>query len=252
MLELSGIRKSFHGSHVLMGVDLVVNTGDVVALIGPSGSGKTTLLRCINYLGHPDAGTVRIDGFSVAAGQAKRRQITELRRQTAMVFQNYNLFKNKTVLENVTEGLTVVKRMSKASARERAVTELERVGMTGKLDSFPRQLSGGQQQRVGIARSLALDPAVLLLDEPTASLDPERSAEVLGIIRCVAETGITMIVATHEMGFARSVSTNVVLMEDGRIAAQGPPHQIFDHTNDERIARFVRASSDPQTISDDG
>lgn len=248
MLQLDHIYKSYGDHHVLKDINLHVNQGDVVSLIGPSGTGKTTLLRTINYLEPADKGTITINGISVNTEKAKQSDIIKLRRQTAMVFQNYSLFRNKTVLENVTEGLTIVQGKSKEEAEEIAIREISRVGMADNVDKYPYQLSGGQQQRIGIARAMALNPSVILLDEPTSSLDPERSAEVMRILQNLAELGTTMLITTHEMEFAKHVSNKVVFMEDGHIVEEGSPDQIFQNPLEERTRQFVRKLEKPLNV----
>lgn len=248
MLQLDHIYKSYGDHHVLKDINLHVNQGDVVSLIGPSGTGKTTLLRTINYLEPADKGTITINGISVNTEKAKQSDIIKLRRQTAMVFQNYSLFRNKTVLENVTEGLTIVQGKSKEEAEEIAIREISRVGMADNVDKYPYQLSGGQQQRIGIARAMALNPSVILLDEPTSSLDPERSAEVMRILQNLAELGTTMLITTHEMEFAKHVSNKVVFMEDGHIVEEGSPDQIFQNPVEERTRQFVRKLEKPLNV----
>lgn len=245
MLEVKGIEKTFGQSKVLKGIDLTVNQGDVVALIGPSGTGKTTLLRAINFLERADKGQITVDGLMVECQSATEKEIIQLRRKTAMVFQNYNLFRNKTILENVTEGLTIVQGKTKAEAEAIAREQIELVGMSDKLDAYPMQLSGGQQQRIGIARAMALNPHVMLLDEPTSSLDPERSAEILKVLQAVAKTGMTMVIATHEMNFAKYVSNHVIFMENGSIVEQGTPEQIFTNPTEERTRKFVQELENP-------
>ncbi|MBJ6363724.1 amino acid ABC transporter ATP-binding protein [Paenibacillus sp. GCM10012307] len=242
MIKLTGIKKSFGKQEVLKGIDLTVEQGDVVAILGPSGSGKTTLLRCINYLERPNDGEVAIHQFKVDCKRASKQDIHTLRQKTAMVFQNYNLFKHKTALENVMEGLVIVQKLPKQKARELAVQALEKVGLGNKLNEYPSRLSGGQQQRVGIARALALNPEIILFDEPTSALDPELVGEVLAVIRKIAGEGITMIIVTHEMAFARDVASHVVFMDDGVVVEEGPPHQLFGTPKEERTRQFLKRS----------
>ncbi len=240
IVSLKGIRKSFSGNEILKGVDLEVRKGEVLAILGPSGSGKTTLLRCVNALERPDAGIVRVDGTSIDfGGKVSNKQILHLRRKTAMVFQNYNLFKNKTVLENVAQGLTVVRGIAKNEAKERALKALSSVGMSGFDDRYPVQLSGGQQQRVSIARALAIRPDVILLDEPTSALDPERVSDVNDVITRVADTGVTMILVTHEIRFARNVASRIVFIENGIILEEGTPKQVIDYPQSPRLKEFL-------------
>jgi L-cystine transport system ATP-binding protein len=240
MIRLDGIHKAFHAQPVLRGVSLRVEQGEAVVILGPSGSGKSTLLRCVNFLERADAGIIRIGDLEVDAALATRRDIAWLRRRTAMVFQHYHLFRNKTALENVMEGLLVVKRLPRAEARVRAEAVLGRVGLAARLGHYPSQLSGGQQQRVGIARALALEPEVILLDEPTSALDPELVGEVLEVIQGLVRDGLTLIVVTHEMGFAREVATRVVFMDDGQVVEEGTPAELFDRTREERTRRFLQ------------
>ena len=240
MIEVRNLRKSFDSLEVLKDINLEIDKGDVISILGSSGSGKTTCLRCMNFLEKSDAGTLVFDGKEYDLAHMSRKDITAIRRKTAFVFQNYNLFLNKTVLENVTEALTVVRKMDKLSARKRAVEVLEKVGMADKLDYYPSKLSGGQQQRVSIARALAYEPEVIYFDEPTSALDPELIGEVLSVMRDLAKSGITMVVVTHEMNFARNVSTKVVFMENGEIIKCAAPDQFFEHQDDERIKQFIR------------
>ena len=243
MIRLKNIKKSFGHHEVLKGIDLTVEQGEVVVILGPSGSGKTTLLRCINFLEKPDEGEISIDGQTVDAQRAGKNEVLALRRKTGMVFQHYNLFKNKTALENVMEGLVVARQVPEAAARETSRAFLEKVGLGAKMDAYPSQLSGGQQQRVGIARALALNPQVILFDEPTSSLDPELVGEVLGVMKKVAKEGITMIVVTHEMSFARDISNHVVFMDGGVIVEQGPPEEIFNRPREPRTRQFLQRIS---------
>ncbi|MDQ0185769.1 amino acid ABC transporter ATP-binding protein [Cytobacillus kochii] len=240
MILLKHIHKKFKNNHVLKGIDLEVSKGDVVTIIGPSGSGKTTLLRCVNYLEKPDEGTISIHDLTIQTKKPVKKDILQLRRRTAMVFQHYNLFENKTVLENVTEGLIVAQKKSKKMAREIGIDILTKVGLADKIIAYPQQLSGGQKQRVGIARALALNPDVILFDEPTSALDPEMVGEVLEIIREIASGGVTMMIVTHEIDFAREVSNRVVFMDDGQIIEQGPPDDILIHPKQERTRKFLK------------
>ncbi len=240
MLEVKGIRKSFGALEVLKGVDLTVNRGDVAVILGPSGSGKTTLLRCVNFLETADGGTLAFDGEEFRLGHVPRRDVLRLRRKTAFVFQSYNLFLNKTALENVTEGLIVARKMPKAQAVELGRRALDRVGMSGRMDHYPSQLSGGQQQRVAIARAMAADPEIIYFDEPTSALDPELTGEVLAVMRRLAEDGVTMLVVTHELGFARTVSNQVVFMEDGAVVEAGPTREVFERPREARTRAFLQ------------
>ena len=225
---------------VLRGVDLTVEKGDVVAILGPSGSGKTTLLRCLNFLETADAGQLVFDGERFDLAHASRADIARLRKKTAFVFQNYNLFRNKTALQNVTEGLIVARKLPKEQAEEIGMKMLAKVGLADRADYYPRQLSGGQQQRVAIARALAADPEIIYFDEPTSALDPELTGEVLSVMRQLAEEGMTMLVVTHEMGFARNVSSKTVFMENGVVVEQAPSQQFFASPKEERTRAFLR------------
>lgn len=240
MIELKDVHKSFGKNEVLKGVSFHVDKGDVVVILGPSGSGKTTLLRCINFLEKADAGEISIGNTSVAFKHATKKQILAIRRKTAMVFQCYNLFNNKTALENVVEGPIVVQKVEKLEAFKYGRTMLEKVGLGDKLDAYPSQLSGGQQQRVGIARALALNPEVILFDEPTSALDPELVGEVLGVMRKIAKQGITMIVVTHEMSFAQDIANKIIFMDEGVIVEQGTPEEIFRNPKEERTKQFLK------------
>lgn len=241
MLTIEHLHKKFGDKTILEDISLTVGDGEIVTIIGPSGTGKTTLLRCVNFLEHAERGTISIDGVSVDCTHAARHNILPLVRKSGMVFQTYNLFRNKTVLENVTEGLRVVKKLPKQQAREIAVRELEKVGMTEWADSYPSQISGGQQQRAAIARALAMEPSILLLDEPTSALDPELSKEVLNTIRKVAgEGGISMLIVTHEIEFAQEISNRIIFMENGVIVEQGTPKEIFTNPKEERTKQFIQ------------
>ena len=240
MLSVRNIQKSFGPTEVLKGIDLTVEQGDVVAILGPSGSGKTTLLRYMNFLETADGGELIFDGETYAFGHVHKRDIAKIRQKTAFVFQNYNLFLNKTALQNVTEGLIVGRKMPKAQAMEIGKKALAKVGLADRVDFYPDQLSGGQQQRVAIARAVATDPEIIYFDEPTSALDPELTGEVLSVMRDLAREGMTMLVVTHEMGFARTVSNKVILMEDGKIIEQGSSEEFFEHPKEERTRAFLR------------
>lgn len=240
MIEIRGIRKAFNKNEVLKGIDIKIDKGDVVTLIGPSGSGKTTLLKCINFLERADCGDLTIDGNHISFKHASKKEILKVRRQTAMVFQSYNLFNNKTAIENVMEGLIIVRKFPKAEAERISRKALEKVGLSEKVDCYPAQLSGGQQQRVGIARALVLNPQVILFDEPTSALDPELVGEVLSVMKNIAKDGITMIIATHEMSFAYDIANKVIFMEGGVIVEEGTPKEIFVNPKEERTKQFLK------------
>ena len=241
MLELRNIKLSYGNTQVLNGVDLSVNRGDVVSIIGPSGTGKTTLLKCINYLVKPTSGTIAFDQIRMDYAKVDKGAIQAIRCRTAMVFQQFNVFKNMTVLQNVMDPLVVVQRKSEQEARQIALQELEKVGLSAKLDSYPSQLSGGQLQRTGIARAMAVRPDVMLFDEPTSSLDPELVAEVLKVIQDVASSGITCLLVTHEMQFAKNISNRIVFMDQGLVAADGSPAEIFEKPSSLRLAQFLKS-----------
>ena len=242
MLKITGIRKSFSTLDVLKGVDLTVHKGEVVSLIGPSGSGKTTLLRCANFLDQAEDGTMVLDGQTYHLGHVRRTEMYEARRHTAFVFQNYNLFLNKTALQNVTEGLIVARKMPRDEAEARAQKALEKVGLGNRGASYPNQLSGGQQQRVAIARAIATDPKIIYFDEPTSALDPELTGEVLRVIKGLKSSDSTMIIVTHEMEFARNVSDKVIFMADGLIEEQGTPDEVFGAPKSEKTKSFLAKS----------
>jgi len=247
LVHAVNVHKSFHDNEVLKGVDLDVRSGEVVCLLGPSGSGKTTFLRCINQLETIQGGRIWIDGelagYDDRNGKLYRltdKKIANQRREIGMVFQRFNLFPHMTALENVMEAPVKVKKVSKAQARERGLELLKRVGLGDRCDHYPAQLSGGQQQRVAIARALAMDPKLMLFDEPTSALDPELVGEVLNVMRELAKAGMTMIVVTHEMGFARDVADEVVFMDGGVVVEQGPPQEVFNNPKHERTKTFLK------------
>ncbi len=239
MIEMNNIHKKFGNNHVLKGVDLTVNEGETVALLGSSGSGKSTLLRCINLLETPDAGDVRINDYSFTASKINKHVKLEARRRTAMVFQNFGLFANKTALENVTEALITVRKKSKSDAIEIGRKYLDKVGLLEQANQYPSTLSGGQKQRVAISRALALDPKIILFDEPTSALDPELVGEVQRVIRKVAEEKVTMLIVTHEMDFARDVADKVAFMSEGQIIETATPSEFFTNPKNERTQKFL-------------
>ena len=240
LLEIKDIHKSFGNLNVLNGIDLTVNKGDVIAILGPSGSGKTTLLRCIYYLETADAGTMIFNGKSYDLSNTSKKDVAQLRKYTGFVFQNYNLFANKTALQNVTLGLTVARNVSKEEANVIGMQMLEKVGMKDLATHYPSQLSGGQQQRVAIARALATNPDIIYFDEPTSALDPELIQEVLSVMKTLANEGMTMVVVTHEMAFAKNVSSHVILMEKGKIVEEGSSKNFFENPKQERTKDFLR------------
>lgn len=240
MIVVSGVHKAFGKNKVLQGVDLAVSRGEVVVILGPSGSGKTTLLRCMNFLERADAGEISIGDSRASLRHATGRQVAAIRKRTAMVFQNYNLFNNKTALGNVMEGLVTARKVPRAAAAAISTAILTKVGLADKLASYPSELSGGQQQRVGIARALALNPDVILFDEPTSSLDPELVGEVLAVIKAVAREGMAMVVVTHELSFALEVATRVVFIDGGVIVEEGAPETILISPREDRTRQFLR------------
>ena len=241
MISVQSLYKQFGELEVLKGIDLNVEQGKVVVVIGPSGSGKTTLLRCLNILETPTSGKVEIDQQALDFSEkVSSNKIASFRRLTGMVFQSYNLFPHKTALQNVMEGPITVKKEAKAKVEERAKRLLEKVGLGDKLDFYPFQLSGGQQQRVGIARALAMEPKVMLFDEPTSALDPELVGEVLRVMKELAQEGMTMVVVTHEMKFAKEVADEVIFMDDGKIVEKGTPADIFENPKTDRTKQFLR------------
>ena len=240
MLEILDVHKNFGENQILNGINLSVEKGDVISILGPSGSGKTTLLRCMNFLEKADKGTMIFDGEKINLAAPKKKEILKTRLKTGFVFQNYNLFRNKTALENVTEGLIIVRKFDKKSAEEIGKKALDRVGLSEKYNFYPHQLSGGQQQRVGIARAIASEPEVIFFDEPTSALDPELIGEVLNVIKNLAKDGMTMIIVTHEISFARDVSTKVIFMDGGNVLESGTPENVIANPKNERTRQFFR------------
>ena len=246
MIKIRNIHKTFGENTILRGIDLDVGKGQVVVILGPSGSGKTTFLRCLNALEMPEQGQIEFDNAQPLSidfsKKTSKHDILALRRKSGMVFQQYNLFPHKTALENVMEGPVAVQGKPVAQAREEAVKLLEKVGLGDKIDLYPYQLSGGQQQRVGIARALAIQPELMLFDEPTSALDPELVGEVLRIMQKLAEEGKTMVVVTHEMGFARHVSSHVIFLHQGKIEEEGHPDELFGNPKSPRLQQFLKGS----------
>ena len=236
-VKVTGLHKSFGKLDVLCGIDLCVNEGEVVCLIGPSGSGKSTLLRCLNRIEESTAGEIIVDGYRISD---KKTNINNVRENIGMVFQQFNLFAHMTVIKNIMYAPVTLKKMSKEEAKTRAMELLQRVGLADKADAYPHQLSGGQKQRVAIARALAMNPDIMLFDEPTSALDPEMVGEVLQVMKELAADGMTMIVVTHEMGFAREVADRVIFMSDGVIVEEGAPEQIFDNPQADRTKEFLK------------
>lgn len=240
ILSVKNLRKSYGNREILKGVDLQVSKGDVIAVLGPSGSGKTTLLRCLNFLEKSQGGTMSFLGKTYDMARTHGKAVSEIRLHTAFVFQNYNLFANKTVLDNVTLGLRVARKMSEAEAEAIGMELLSKVGMADYRDYYPIRLSGGQQQRVAIARALAGNPDIIFFDEPTSALDPELIGEVLAVMRELAREGCTMVVVTHELNFARNVSSKVIFMEDGHIVESGDSKEFFENPRQPRTRAFIR------------
>lgn len=240
MIKVTDLHKSFGELAVLKGIDFQANTGEVIVIIGPSGMGKSTFLRCINYIERPEKGIIEIDNVKVDAEKCTEKEIKQLRLKTSMVFQNYNIFKNKTVIENVMLPMTSVQKIEKEIAKEKALQYLDQVGLLDKVNEYPSRLSGGQQQRVGIARAMAVNPKLILLDEPTSSLDPELVLGILDILRNLSnEHKRTMIIVTHEMSFAKEIADRIIFMDDGRIIEEGTPEKIFSNPQNERTKRFL-------------
>ncbi|MCO7124305.1 amino acid ABC transporter ATP-binding protein [Sporolactobacillus shoreicorticis] len=240
MIQLDNVSKSFEGTQVLKNINLTINQGEVVTLIGPSGAGKTTLLRLLNWLEVPDSGRITVGEVTIDASKYSKHDVRRLRGQSSMVFQHYNLFKNKTVLENVTESLVIVSKLKQKEAEEKAEALLKKVGMGDKLHDYPANLSGGQQQRVGIARALAVDPKVMLFDEPTSALDPEWVGEILHLIKQIAAQGMTMILVSHEMRFVRSVASRIIFLEHGELVEDSNPKDLFENSKSVRTQAFLQ------------
>ena len=243
MLKLTNVHKSFDKTEVLKGISLNVEKGSVTAIIGPSGAGKTTLLRCINFLEKADSGKLDFDNVHIDLEKVSKKTMLEIRRKTAFVFQNYNLFSNMTVLENVMEGLVTARKVPKDLAKDCALKALEKVGLSDRADFYPSSLSGGQQQRVGIARAIAVEPEVILFDEPTSALDPELTGEVLSVIKQLAAEGTTMIIVTHEMAFARETASYIIFMDKGQIVEEGGAASFFTSPKEPRTCRFLERFS---------
>lgn len=241
MISVKNLHKSFQNVSVLKGLDLNIEKGDVIAVLGPSGSGKTTLLRCLNFLEKADEGIMNFDGNEYDLKTIDKKDIHRLRNSTAFVFQNFNLFANKTALENVTIGLTVARKIDKKQAEQIGIQMLSKVGLTDKINSYPDQLSGGQQQRVGIARALAYNPEIVYFDEPTSALDPELIGEVLNVIKQLANDGLTMVIVTHEMNFAKNVSNRVIFMDEGNIIEDCSTKDFFNNQTSQRVKSFVES-----------
>mgnify|MGYP002530587768 CR=1 FL=1 len=239
MIKIDHLSKKYNDNVVLDDISLEIKQGDVVGIIGPSGTGKSTLLRCVNRLETPEKGTVTIGDKVIGLSERKPKELLYLRQNTGMVFQRFNLFEKKTALENVMEGLIVVKKMKKDEARAIALEELKLVGMEKWANHYPKHMSGGQQQRVALARALAMKPQILLLDEPTSALDPEMVGEVLELMKDLAKEGMTMVVVTHEMGFAREVASRVLFIDDGQIKEEAAPAEFFEHPKDPRLQEFL-------------
>lgn len=244
MIEIKNLHKSYDKLEVLKGINFTINDGDVVAILGPSGSGKTTVLRCMNFLVKADKGTIIFDGKEHDLANISHKEVSEIRKKTGFVFQNYNLFLNKTVLENVMTGLVIARKVPQEEAKKKAIEALEKVGMADRLDHYPSQLSGGQQQRVSIARALVYEPEVIYFDEPTSALDPELIGEVLTTMKQLAESGMTMVVVTHELSFAKNISNKVLFLDKGEVIENTDSKSFFENPTNERVKQFLKSISE--------
>lgn len=240
MLKIENLSKSYGDLEVIKDFSLEMDEGEVISIIGPSGTGKSTLLRCINYLEVPTGGAITVDGLTVNSKSVQKKDILSIRKLTSMVFQNYNLFANKTAVQNIMEPMIISQKIPKESAFAKAMEILDIVGLADKKDSYPSQLSGGQQQRVGIGRAMGTSPKVILFDEPTSSLDPELIGEVLDVMAKLAKQRTTMLITTHEMDFARKISDRIIFLDDGVIADEGTPEHIFENSVNERTRQFLK------------
>ena len=244
MIEIKNLHKSYDKLEVLKGINFTINDGDVVAILGPSGSGKTTVLRCMNFLVKADKGSIVFDGKEHDLANISHKEVSEIRKKTGFVFQNYNLFLNKTVLENVMTGLVIARKVPQEEAKKKAIEALEKVGMADRLDHYPSQLSGGQQQRVSIARALVYEPEVIYFDEPTSALDPELIGEVLTTMKQLAESGMTMVVVTHELSFAKNISNKVLFLDKGEVIENTDSKSFFENPTNERVKQFLKSISE--------
>lgn len=244
MIEIKNLHKRYDKTDVLKGINFTVNDGDVVAILGPSGSGKTTILRCMNFLVKADKGSIVFDGKEHDLANISHKEISEIRKKTGFVFQNYNLFLNKTVLENVMTGLVIARKVPQEKAKKKAIEALEKVGMADRLDHYPSQLSGGQQQRVSIARALVYEPEVIYFDEPTSALDPELIGEVLTTMKQLAESGMTMVVVTHELSFAKNISNKVLFLDKGEVIENTDSKSFFENPTNDRVKQFLKSISE--------
>lgn len=244
MIEIKNLHKTYNKLEVLKGINFTINDGDVVAILGPSGSGKTTVLRCMNFLVKADKGSIIFDGKEHDLANISHKEVSEIRKKTGFVFQNYNLFLNKTVLENVMTGLVIARKVPQEEAKKKAIEALEKVGMADRLEHYPSQLSGGQQQRVSIARALVYEPEVIYFDEPTSALDPELIGEVLTTMKQLAESGMTMVVVTHELSFAKNISNKVLFLDKGEVIENTDSKSFFENPTNERVKQFLKSISE--------